>query len=187
MTSELAIWQQLLLLGLALLSMIYVLYFRIWLALATGSDLLFALALAVCVASIAAPALFDTAAERIVARSPLPAALVDADDQVAALEALPQSLIDRALARVGFEREELPEPPTPTRPGVGPFERQIRPAVEALLALVLRVTVFWASTFLLLLALSLRSSTSTARELRALSDRLDRLEGPVEIAATQSA
>ena len=119
MTTQLALWQELLLLGLAALSLVYVFYFRIWLALAIGSDVLFAVALGLALSSVAVPTLFDRASTDLVDRSPLPAALADADAKVAAIEALPRNLIDRALAKIGYEpeleeesaaSEELPPP-----------------------------------------------------------------------------
>jgi hypothetical protein len=172
MFSELALWQEVALVILAFLSAIYVFYFRIWVALATGSDLLFVASLAVCVASIAAPPLFDLGARYLVDMSPLPEALVDADSKVAALEALPSELVNRALEKIGYEREaDLAAPP----PQPGPFQNQVRPAVEALVAVLLRAASSMSSFFLLLMALALRSSTSTAREMHQLSSRLDRL------------
>jgi len=51
----------------------------------------------------------------------------------------------------------------------------VRPAVEALVAFVLRATSLIASLFMLLLALALRSSTAAAREIHKLSARLDAL------------
>ena len=101
--SEFALWQQFLLLGLALISLIYVFYFKIWVAIARGSDLIFAAALAVAIASVAAPGLFDRLSEAIVDRSALPEALISADEKVAAIESLPGELIDRALAKIGYE------------------------------------------------------------------------------------
>ena len=175
MFSDLALWQEVALFVLALLSLVYVFYFRIWVALATGSDLLFVAALGVCVTSIAAPRVFELAAEHAVERSPLPEALLDADAKVAALEALPRVLIDRALEKVGYEREvddvivlPAPEP--------GPFETRIRPAVEALMAFLLRSTSAVSSFFLLMMALALRSVTSNARELNKLSSRLEAMD-----------
>ena len=70
-TSELALWQEFLLLGLALISLTYVFYFKIWVTIATGSDLVFASALAVAMASCATPALFDRLSEAVVDRSSL--------------------------------------------------------------------------------------------------------------------
>ncbi len=173
MVSELALWQEVLLFVLALLSAIYIFYFRIWVALAAGSDLLFAAALLVCIASIAVPRLFAEGAQQVVGASTLPAALQDLDARVAALEALPGELIDRALEQIGYERESASDEEAAAGPG--PFESRVRPAVEALVAFVLRATSFVASLFMLLLALALRSSTSAARELHKLSARLDRL------------
>jgi len=174
MIPDLALWQQLLLLGLATISLVYVLYFRIWVALAAGSDLLFVAALALSTASVLFPPLFENAARRLVDHSPLPAALEGADRRVADLEALPGRLIDRALATIGYEREIDPAELITHEPG--PFETRIRPALEGLLATVLRTTSFFCATLLLMLALALRSSTSTARELQRLSRRLERLE-----------
>ncbi len=173
--SELSLWQQLLLGGLALLSFVYVFYFKIWITLAAGSDVVFIAALAVAVASIAAPGLFALAAAGLVDRSALPEALNAADEKMAAIEALPGELVDRALAKLGYESEEpIGEE---VDPGPGPFESRIRPSVEALVAVVLRVSSFVISTLLLLLALALRSSTSTARAIQNLSRRTEELEG----------
>jgi hypothetical protein len=188
MMNELTLWQQLLLAGLAFISFIYIFYFKIWVTLAAGSDLVFALALSVAVASVAVPPLFDRAARVLVDRSALPEALIGADQKVAAIEALPSKLIARALAKVGYAPDEVdaavsqaglpvdaqPEVERPSSPG--PFESSIRPSVEALVSAVLRTASFCIATLLLLMALSLRSSTSTARALQSLSNRTDDLE-----------
>ena len=176
--SELALWQQLLLAGLALISFVYVFYFKIWVTLAAGSDLVFVAALAVAVASIAVPNLFEFAATWLVDRSALPEALLAADAKVAAVEALPGELIERALAKLGVEPEENPDVETGARtePEPGPFESRIRPSVEALVAVVLRASSFLTSTLLLLMALALRSSTSTAKALQTLGHRMNDLE-----------
>ena len=171
---ELAIWQELLRLVLGLLSLVYVFYFKIWVALATGSDLIFAAALALAVASIAVPILFDRASTTLVDRSSLPEALTSADQKVAAIEALPGELIDRALAKLGYEADPEEEPLED--PGPGPFEATIRPAVEALVSFVIRTASFFTAALLLLMALALRSSTSTARALQTLTRRTDALE-----------
>jgi hypothetical protein len=176
MLSGLALWQEILLLGLAAISLVYVLYFRIWVALATGSDLVFAASLALAVTSVAWPALFEAASTRLVDRSPLPEALASADQRVAALEALPRELIDRALESLGYERD-LEAHDLVARPP-GPFESRVRPALEALLTAVLRMTSFACASLLLLTALALRSSTSTTRALQSLTQRVDRLEAP---------
>lgn len=171
---ELAVWQELLLLGLGLLSLVYVFYFKIWVALATGSDLIFAVALATAVASVAAPILFDRASTALIDRSSLPEALTSADQKVAAIEALPGELIDRALAKIGYEAD--PEEDPLEDPGPGPFESTIRPSVEALVSFVLRAASFFTAALLLLMALALRSSTSTARALQNLTLRTNALE-----------
>lgn len=172
--SELSLWQQLLLGGLALLSFVYVFYFKIWVTLAAGSDLVFVAALAVAVASVAVPVLFEITAAGLVDRSALPEALLAADEKVAAVEALPSELIERALAQLGYEPED--DIVAELDPGPGPFESRIRPSVEALVAAVLRAASFLTSTLLLLMALALRSSTSTARALQGLSRRTGELE-----------
>lgn len=172
--SELALWQELLLVSLALLSLLYVFYFKIWVALAAGSDLVFAAALAVAVASVAVPILFDRAATGLVDRSSLPETLKSADEKVATIESLPGELIDKALAKLGYE-PEAEEEPLP-EPGPGPFESRIRPSVEALVSAVLRTASFFTAVLLLLMALALRSSTSTARALQNLSLRTAALE-----------
>jgi hypothetical protein len=175
---ELNFWQQLLLAGLALISFVYVFYFKIWVTLAAGSDLVFVLALGVASASVAAPTLFEAAATRLVERSALSSALVAADQKVTAIEALPRDLIDRALLKLGYE----PDPKDSEtnafaeNPGLGPFESRIRPSVEALVASVLRAAGFVISTLLLLMALTLRASTSTARALQSLARRTANLE-----------
>jgi hypothetical protein len=179
-----ALWQQIALVALALLSLVYVFYFKIWVALAIASDLLFVSALAVCLASVAAPPLFDGGARFIVDSSPLPEALAEADARVKELETLPSRLIARALEKVGYEPD--PEPDVGTAESIdmepepqripGPFESRVRPTVDSLVGGVLRVASGTAAFLLLLLALALRSSTATARELRALGIRLDALE-----------
>ena len=180
MTSQLSLWQELLLLGTGLLSLVYVFYFRIWLALAISSDVLFAMSVALVVATIATPSLFDGIAHAVVERSPLPSALEDADARVAAFAALPGEMIDAALAKVGFEPD--PEVATdsqeldggPMEPG--PIVSTLRPPVESLIAVTIRVSTFIGSGFLLLLSLATRASTTTARRLHTLAARVDELE-----------
>ena len=172
--SNLSLWQEILLAGLAGLALLYVFYFKIWIALAAASDLLFALALAIAVAAVAAPPPFESAASALIDRSPLPVALAGADAKLAALEALPSRLIDRAFEQLGYQPDPGLQPPPEAGPG--PFETRIRPSVEALIALVLRASGFVGGTLLLLLALSMRSATSTARALQSLAKRLDALE-----------
>ena len=180
MTSQLSLWQELLLLGTGLLSLVYVFYFRIWLALAISSDVLFAMSVALVVATIATPSLFDGIAHAVVERSPLPSALEDADARVAAFAALPGEMIDAALAKVGLEPD--PEVATdsqeldggPMEPG--PIVSTLRPPVESLIAVTVRVSTFIGSGFLLLLSLATRASTTTARRLHTLAARVDELE-----------
>ena len=180
MTSQLSLWQELLLLGTGLLSLVYVFYFRIWLALAISSDVLFAMSVALVVATIATPSLFDGIAHAVVERSPLPSALEDADARVAAFAALPGEMIDAALAKVGLEPD--PEVATdsqeldggPMEPG--PIVSTLRPPVESLIAVTIRVSTFIGSGFLLLLSLATRASTTTARRLHTLAARVDELE-----------
>ena len=128
------------------------------------------------------PGLFDGGASRLVDQSPLPQALESADTRVAQLEDLPGHLIDRALESIGYEPVPALDPPELPEPG--PFEVHVRPAVDALVAILLRATSFVCSTLLLLLALSLRSSTSTARELRKLAAQI---EAPAEAARPATA
>jgi hypothetical protein len=179
MSAHLSVWQELLLLGLAGMSLVYILYFRIWLALAMGSDLLFAAALALAVASVAVPTLFDRASTELVNRSPLPSALEDADAKVAAIEALPGELLDRALAQIGYE-PDLEAPSTDTAASIanqpGPFVEAVRPSVESLISTVLRFAGFACGSFLMFASLTMRSSTSTARKLQELAGRIDGLE-----------
>ena len=92
--SELSLWQEILLVALALLSLVYVFYFKIWVTLAAGSDLVFAAALIVAIASVAVPSVFHSASAALIDRSALPAALSSADQKVASIEALPGELID---------------------------------------------------------------------------------------------
>lgn len=174
MTTQLSLWQELLLLGLAFLSLIYILYFRIWLALAVGSDVLFAAALALAISSIAFPSLFQEASTALVDRSPLPAALREADSSLAAIEALPRTLIARALAQVGYEPEPATGPEVAPEPG--PFIRSVRPSVESLVSTVLRFASFICGSFLMLTSLAMRSSTMTARKLQQFARRIDDLE-----------
>ena len=178
--SQLSLWQELLLLGTGLLSLVYVFYFRIWLSLAISSDVLFAISVALAVATIATPSLFDGIAHAVVERSPLPSALEDADARVAAFAALPGEIIDAALAKVGLE----PDPEVATdaqrldgrQMEPGPIVSTLRPPVESLIAVTLRVSTFIGSGFLLLLSLATRASKTTARRLHTLAARVDELE-----------
>ncbi len=110
---SLSLWQSLLLLGLGGVAVVYVAYFRIWVAFAIASDLLFVLALALGATSIVTDEPFERAAHALIERSPLPEALSAADARVAALAALPSELIDAALERLGLDGlfEETAEEP----------------------------------------------------------------------------
>ena len=169
-------WQEGLLLGLAVLSLIYVFYFRIWLAMAVGSDLLFALALALAVASITYPKAFESTANVLIARSPLPEALEAADAKVAEIEAMPSNLFRKALVKLGLEDDEIPIQAGAPVTSPGPFVSAVRPSVDALVATSLRMTSFFFGSFLMLTSLAMRSSTTTARRLHALSERIETLE-----------
>jgi hypothetical protein len=172
--SELSIWQEIALMGLAALALFYVFIFRVWLTLATGADLLFVAALALCVSSIAFPHLFESGARRVVHASPLPGVLVSMDARIEALEALPGELVARALAKVGYESEPI-EMPMATKVS-GRLEANVRPAVEGLVALLLRFMAFGSSLFVLMICLALRSATTTSRQLQKLGARVDLLE-----------
>lgn len=191
MTSQLSLWQELLLLGTGLVSLVYVFYFRIWLALAISSDVLFAISVALVVATIATPSLFDDIAHGVVERSSLPSALEDADARVAAFAALPGEMIDAALAKVGFEptpevaKDSQELDGKPTEPG--PMVSTLRPPVESLIAVTIRVSTFIGSGFLLLLSLATRASTTTARRLHTLAARVDELEAHAGSSSTITA
>ncbi|MAG31594.1 MAG: hypothetical protein CL908_11970 [Deltaproteobacteria bacterium] len=174
MTAELSIWQIGLLAGLTSFAILYTFHFRIWAGIAAGSDLFFAAALAIAVGCVLAPSVFDHATSELVEWSSLPEALESADARVASIESLPGELIDRALARLGYEPEA--EEPTSASEEPGPFESRIRPAVDALIAGVLRATAFLCSGLFLLAAMAMRSSTSSVRRIQDLSKRVERLE-----------
>ena len=175
-TGQLALWQEGLLLGLAAISLLYVFYFRIWLALAVGSDLLFASAFVLTIASITYPPPFESAANALVVRSPLPQALSAADAKVVELQAMPRDLFRSALAKLGLEDEEEPIGLEPPVNSPGPFVSAVRPSVDALVATSLRMTSFFCGSFLMLTSLAMRSSTTTARRLHAVSERIEALE-----------
>ena len=121
MVSDLALWQQIVLLALAVVSLVYVFYFKIWVAIAAGSDLIFAAALALAIASVAVPVIFEELSTTLVDRSALPQALASADARVAAIESLPRDLLERALRKLGYEPEAREEIlPAPAEPEPGP-------------------------------------------------------------------
>jgi hypothetical protein len=186
----LSLWQEALLLGVVVLALIYVFYFRIWLAVAVGSDLLFALALGITVTSIVFPTAFDYFASALISRSPLPAALDAADAKVASIEALPGALIDRALAKLGVSSDEdergdarqdirgnaAEAEEEVIRPEPGPFVSAIRPSVDALVSTTIRLASFFCGSFLMLTSLAMRASTTTARKLNEMAERIEWLE-----------
>lgn len=187
MTSPLSHGQELLLITLAILSAVYVFYFKIWLPLAIGSDILFCLALATSVASVVAPGLFETLSRSIIEQSPLPQALHRADAQIAQLASLPSDLIDKALTRIGYSSAEDVdvESSEPAVSGLvdsidvpGPFTTAVRPSVESLVGGVLRGAGFFCGGVLMVTSLAMRSSTTTARRLRELTDRVDAIDSP---------
>jgi hypothetical protein len=176
MTFELATWQQIVLALLAVVSLVYVFYFKIWVAIAAGSDLIFAMSLGLAITSVAVPVVFSELARELVDRSALPEALASADAKVAAIESLPRDLLERALRKLGYEPEQEELLPEPSEPTPGPFETRVRPSVEGLVAAVLRAASFFTAAVLILMALALRSSTSTTRMLHDLSKRTASLE-----------
>ena len=148
MSSPLSLWQELALLILGLLALCYALLFRIWQTQALVADGVFALAIAALVLVVAVPSSFDLAGVRLVEGSPLPEALGHADERAAALAALPGRLIDSALARIGFEPDEEEMGATPEAhveaiardaPAKGWLSEQVRPSVDGLVALLVRI------------------------------------------------
>lgn len=192
MSPPLSLWQEFALAALGTLSLLYVLVFRVWTAEALGADLVFALAVAAAVATVAVPSLFDAGARQVVAFSPLPSALEEADARALALADLPGRLIDSALARLGFDSDEddgtgatddtstgiiaSESADMATDAAFGPLSAHIRPSVEGLVALLLRVAAGAITMLTLALAILLRAVRGLARRLRRTRDRLDRLE-----------
>lgn len=192
MSPPLSLWQEFALAALGTLTLLYVLVFRVWTAEALAADLVFGLAVAAAVATVAVPSLFDAGARQVVAWSPLPSALEEADTRALALAELPGRLIDGALARLGFDSNEDDgagaavdtdtgivageSADIPTDAASGPLSAHIRPSVEGLVALLLRVAAGAITMLTLALAMLLRAVRGLARRLRHTSDRLDRLE-----------
>ena len=179
---SLSLWQEFALLALGLLSLGYAVLFRVWAAEALVADGVFALAVAALVAAIAFPAVFDGPGARIVEWSPLPKTLEDADQRAVDLASLPGRLIDRVLERIGFAGDE--EPPADPVTGAEVLEAQepgwlsahVRPSVDGLVALLLRVATATTASLVLLVALLLRLTTTLARRLRRIGERLAALE-----------
>jgi len=171
---QLNLLQQVAIGAIVVVGLAYGLYCRIWAALAKGADLVFALSLVAAAVAVLSAAPFEAGAARMIDASPLPGALESADDRLDRLEKLPGALLDSALEAIGFDPE--PEPVAATPPGPGPIESTIRPAVEGLIANILRGTTCVLAAVLLVIGLVLRSSTATVRELDQLRRRLDALE-----------
>ncbi|MGB0620221.1 MAG: hypothetical protein ACPGVZ_12230 [Myxococcota bacterium] len=185
MSSPLSLWQELALLILGLLAVCYALLFRIWQTQALVADGVFALAIAALVLVIAVPSSFDLAGVRLVEWSPLPEALGQADERAAALAALPGRLIDSALARIGFEPDEEETGATPEAhmeaiardaPAQGWLSEQVRPSVDGLVALLVRIATGTTASLVAVLALLLRIVTGLSRRLRRITERLEALE-----------
>ncbi len=194
MSTPLAPWQELALVALSLLSLFYLVAFRVWSGNALVADGVFGLAIAALVTTVAMPSVFDVAGARVVEWSPLPEALAEADARAADLAALPGRLIDGALVRLGFggDDEEVPEDavagavevvvasgvPAETSEDAedGWLTTQVRPSVDGLVALILRVATAGAAVLVLLLALLLRIVLGLARRLRRIGQRLTALE-----------
>ncbi|MEM9177490.1 MAG: hypothetical protein AAGC67_19920 [Myxococcota bacterium] len=182
-------WQEAALVGLGLISLCYAVVFRVWSAEALSADAVFALAVAALVTAVAIPSVFDAAGARIVEWSPLPEALGEADTRAAELAALPGRLIDGALERLGFGPDEVEATPSGTpapdgaeRRETGPeaepgwLSERIRPSVDGLVALLLRVATATTASLVLLLALVLRVTLGLVRRLRRVGERLAALE-----------
>lgn len=186
MSSPLSLWQELALLSLGLLALCYALLFRVWQTQALVADGVFALAIAALVLVVAVPSSFDLAGVRLVEWSPLPEALGQADERAAALAALPDRLIDSALARIGFDPDEEETRATPEAhmeaiatppPAQGWLSAQVRPSVDGLIALLVRIATGTTASLVAVLALLLRIVTSLSRRLRRITERLEALEG----------
>ena len=188
MSSPLSLWQEFALVGLAVVSFFYALVFRVWSGRGLAADAVFALAIAALVTVVIVPSVFDTAGAHIVEWSPLPEALDAADARTAELAALPGRLIDGALERLGFGSEteqgsadEIEQAPAEAGPDVpdaetGWLAAQVRPSVEGLVALLVRVATAAVAALVLLLAILLRIVTGLARRLRRIGERLEALE-----------
>ncbi len=173
MISHLESWQWSMLVGLSLFALYYIVHFRIWSDWLPTCDALFIAALAVVVASIAHPPVYQALPIALIDRSPLPEALPTPYARVVQIETLPGELIRAALAKVGYESDEL-EAEVPAEPG--PFESTIRPSVEALLMGVLRAAGFVCGTLLLWTTLALRAIGTKRIRLRAIAARVEALE-----------
>ena len=181
MSSQLSVWQEFALIALALFALSYAVLFRIWSFEALASDLVFSAALALLVAAIAFPTVFDKAGARIVEWSPLPRTLGEADERAADLAALPGRLIDGLLERIGFDRDvEAPsEEATAIEAKTGEtgwLSTHVRPSVDGLVALLLRIATATIGGLVLVLALLLRIVTGLVRRLRRIGERLEALE-----------
>ncbi|MBB83296.1 MAG: hypothetical protein CL931_05730 [Deltaproteobacteria bacterium] len=186
MSSSLSLWQEIALLILGLLALCYALLFRIWQTQALVADGVFVLAITALVLVVAVPSSFDLAGERLVEWSPLPEALGQADERAAALAALPGGLIDSALARIGFDPDEEETGATPEThveaietdaPAQGWLSEQVRPSVDSLVALLVRIATGTTASLVAVLALLLRIVTGLSRRLRRITERLEALEG----------
>lgn len=183
MSLTLSPWQALLLLALASLGIWYATCFQIWTTRAPVHDALFLAALAVMVMAIAAPALFDSAARELVERSPLPAALDEVDDRARAIATLPDRLLDGARTRLGMDlppvqesnRDGLTSPESPSSAS-GILSARLRPSVDRLVALLLRLTTAGLAGGTLALAALLRISRALALRVSQTARRLERLE-----------
>ena len=193
MSSPLTLWQEFALVALTVVSFLYAGVFRVWSGRGLGADSVFAVAIAALVTVVTVPSVFDKAGAQIVEWSPLPEALDAADARTAELAALPSRLIEGALERLGFGPKAPPgsddveaasgasppdAPDVAYVPGgeTGWLTSQVRPSVEGLVALLVRVASAAMATLFLLLAILLRVVTGLARRLRQIGDRLEALE-----------
>lgn len=181
MSSPLSLWQEFALIALSLIALSYAVLFRFWSFEALAPDATFAVALGLLVAAIAFPTIFDAAGARIVEWSPLPRTLREADERAAELADLPRRLIDGLRERIGFDREAEAPPAEdaviePKTGETGWLSTHVRPSVDGLVALLLRIATATMGGLVLLLALLLRILTGLARRLRRIGGRLEALE-----------
>ncbi len=188
MSSPLSFWQEFALVALGVVSFFYALVFRVWSGNGLAADGVFALAIAALVTVVSVPSAFDTAGAHVVEWSPLPKALAEADARTAELAALPGRLIDGALERLGLGPDPGEEPADGVEeeagataaggpaPETGWLAARVRPSVDGLVALLLRVAAAALASLVLLLAVLLRIVTSLARRLRRIGERLEALE-----------
>jgi hypothetical protein len=146
--------------GLCAFALLYVLLLRPWRPrrfaerFAPGIDALFLLGLATGTAALYSAPPFERGAAVLVELTDLPATLLDLDGQITRLETMPERIWADLSWRMGWGSEPPAPPDGPPAPGL--VTENVRPAVDAVVEVLLRAFTYWGSLIVLAVSLVMR-------------------------------